>query len=294
MVGVTDLEGASQAQFKVEGTYGSHPGGGSAIYLAVRRARVSLVNTTEQGRPIGAQGPEWSTDTKKFYKITIEFFIQSLEIFKYVLGSDFALADAMGSITIEFKSDLATDEYLKCLGCKIDSAQIIIDQAPPCQLIGVLNIVCQNIEEAAATGFSADATRVTTVPVLYSECDLQVNSATVENLQKCIIEIRRNLNVEHVIKNTNGDLIVEPEPGHREMFISITELYEDKTHFTRVLNATQLTNFIATFPSAKVGAGNDVWTFTTLDYPDGERPFDNSGQIKKPGYTLEARSLAIA
>lgn len=294
MVGVTDLEGASQAQWYVESVYGTHPGAVTPNYLAVKNARVSLVNTTEQGRPIGAQAPEWSTDTKKFYKITVEFFLQSLEILKYVLGTSFTVADSIGSFTLEFKSDLSTDEYLKCLGCKIDSAQIVIDQASPSKLRVILNIVCQNIVESTTTGFSGDATRVTTVPVLFSECDLQVNSETVENLQQVTLEIRRNLNIEHVIKNTNGDLIVEPECGHFEKMVSFSELYVDKTHFTRVLNATQLTNFIVTFPSAKVGASNDVWTFTTLDYPDGDRPYDNSGSIKKPGYTLEARTLTIA
>lgn len=293
MAAITGLEGNSQFQWGVESTYGTHPAG-SATYLLVTGGRLSVDNGYEFILGMGSMDFEAATDGAKLYKLTLDYKVQDLELLKYVLGSSFTPADAISSLTVEMKLDLATDEYIKCLGCKQDSHQVSIEAGSPPTIMGTVNFVVRELSEASSTGFAADASRVTDVPVLFNEIDLQINSTTVSNLQTLTMEIQRMLQLEHVIKDTKGDLIDEPPCGGRLYQLSFTELYKDNTLFTRVVNATALTNFIVTFPSAKVGAGNDVWTFTNLYHPDGELPFAANSSIIKPGYTVRGQTLAIA
>lgn len=293
MAAVTGLEGNSQFQWLNESSYGTHPGG-TPNYLLVTGGRLSVDNGYEFILGMGSMDFEAATDGAKLYKLTLEYKVQTLALLAYALGTGFTPADDVGSLSVEMKLDLSTDEYIKCLGCKTDSHQIAIQAGSPPTIKGIVNLVPQQLQEASTTGFTADATRVTDVPVKYDEIDLQINSTTITNLQTLTMEIQRMLQLEHVIKNTNGDLIDEPACGGRLYQISFTELYKAKTQFTRVINATALTNMIITFPSAKVGAGNDVWTFTDLYHPSEELPFAADPSVMKPGYTVRAKTLAVA
>lgn len=294
MAAVTGLEGNTQFQWYQESEFSVHPGASiTPNYLLVTGARLSVDNGYEYIYGLGSMDFEAATESAKLYKLTLEFWVQTLDILQYVLGTSFTPADSLGSLAIESKLDLATDEYIHHLGCTIDSAQLALEAGVPGLTKGTLNIVPRKLVEASATGFQADATRVKDVPILFKECDLKINDVLVNNIQSVIINIKRNLQLDHVIKATEGDLIVQPACGHREYEIAYTELYKDKTHFTRLINATKLTNFITVFPLAKVGADADIWTFSNVSYEPSELPFGSGGNVMKPNYPMKAESLAI-